>query len=72
LCVAWFALWICLVIIGVIPVLNFLDIILFPVLGIGMFILWLILMINAFNGKRIKIPFLSDLAAKQAGEAVAV
>jgi uncharacterized membrane protein len=35
-----------------------------------MFILWLILMINAFNGKRIKIPMLSDLAAKQAGTAV--
>jgi uncharacterized membrane protein len=67
LCIAWFILWICLVIIGVIPFLNFLDIILFPVLGIGMFILWLVLMINAFNGKRINIPFLSDFAAKQAG-----
>jgi uncharacterized membrane protein len=70
LCVAWFILWIGLIIIGVIPFLNFLDLILFPVLGIGMFILWLILMINAFNGKRIKIPMLSDLAAKQAGTAV--
>jgi uncharacterized membrane protein len=30
-------------------------------------ILWLILMINAFNGKRIIIPVLSPLAAKQAG-----
>jgi uncharacterized membrane protein len=34
---------------------------------LGFFILWLILMINAFNGKRINIPLLSDLAAKQAG-----
>jgi uncharacterized membrane protein len=65
--VLWFVLWICLVIIGVIPVLNFIDVILFPVLGLGMFILWLILIINAFNGKRINIPVLSPLAAKQAG-----
>jgi uncharacterized membrane protein len=34
---------------------------------LGFFILWLILIINAFNGKRINIPLLSDLAAKQAG-----
>jgi uncharacterized membrane protein len=34
---------------------------------LGFFILWLIVMINAFNGKRINIPLLSDLAAKQAG-----
>ena len=35
--------------------------------GLGLFILWLIVMINAFNGKRINIPVLSDLAQKQAG-----
>jgi uncharacterized membrane protein len=34
---------------------------------VGFFILWLILIINAFNGKRVNIPILSDLAAKQAG-----
>jgi uncharacterized membrane protein len=65
--VAWFITWICLVIIGVIPFVNFLDVILFPVCGVGFLILWLMLMINAFNGKRINIPVLSPLAAKQAG-----
>jgi len=67
LCVAWFIIWICLVIIGVIPFVNFLDVILVPLAGLSFLILWLILMINAFNGKRIKIPMLSDFAAKQAG-----
>ncbi len=36
-------------------------------ISLGFLVLWLILIINAFNGKRINIPFLSDLAAKQAG-----
>jgi uncharacterized membrane protein len=36
-------------------------------ISLGLLILWFILIINAFNGKRINIPLLSDLAAKQAG-----
>jgi uncharacterized membrane protein len=67
LSVVWFVLWVALVIIGVIPFLNFIDVILFPVVGLGLFVLWLILIVNAFNGKRINIPILSPLAAKQAG-----
>jgi len=50
-----------------IPFVNFIDIILFPLVGIGFLILWLIAMINAFNGKRFKLPFIGDLAQKQAG-----
>jgi uncharacterized membrane protein len=50
-----------------IPFVNFIDVILFPVVGIGFFILWLITMINAFNGKRFKIPVIGDFAEKQAG-----
>ncbi len=64
---AWFAVWIVLVIIGVIPFVNFLDLFLFPVVGICFLILWLITMIQAFQGKRFKIPVIGDFAAKQAG-----
>ena len=67
LTVAWFVVWVALVMIGVIPILNFIDIILFPVLVIGTLILWIIVMINAFNGKRINLPIIGALAAKQAG-----
>ena len=38
--------------------------------SLGFFILWLIVMINAFQGKAFKVPFVSDLAAKQAGTTV--
>jgi uncharacterized membrane protein len=34
--------------------------------GLGFFVIWLILFINAFNGKRIKLPIVGDLAEKQA------
>jgi uncharacterized membrane protein len=37
------------------------------VVGLLFFILWLIVMINAFNGKRFKVPLIGDLAEKQAG-----
>ena len=49
----WVAIWIVLAIIGVIPFVNL--------------ILWLITMIQAFQGKRFKIPVLGNFAEKQAG-----
>lgn len=64
---AWFCIWVCLVILGMIPFLNLVDIVLFPVVGIAFFILWLITMIQAFQGKRFSIPVLGSFAAKQAG-----
>ena len=65
--IAWIAVWVALAIVGMIPFVNFIDIILFPLVGIGFLILWLIAMVNAFNGKRFKLPFIGDLAQKQAG-----
>jgi uncharacterized membrane protein len=65
--VAWVAIWIVLAIIGVIPFVNFVDIVLFPLVGIGFLILWVIVLVNAFNGKRFKVPFIGDLALKQSG-----
>ena len=45
-----------------IPFVNFIDIVLFPLVGIGFLILWLIAMVNAFQGKRFKLPVIGDLA----------
>jgi uncharacterized membrane protein len=67
LSIAWFAVWVVLVIVGMIPFVNFLDVILFPLVGIGFLILWIIVLINAFQGKRFMIPVIGPLAAKQAG-----
>jgi len=64
---AWIAVWIVLAIIGVIPGLNLLDLVLFPLVGITFLVLWLITMIQAFQGKRFSIPVIGAFAAKQAG-----
>lgn len=65
--IAWIAVWVVLGIVGMIPIVNFIDIVLFPLVGIGFLIVWLIAMVNAFQGKRFKLPVLGDLALKQAG-----
>jgi uncharacterized membrane protein len=64
---AWIGVWIILAIIGVIPGLNLLDLVLFPIVGISFLVLWLIAMIQAFTGKRFSIPVIGGFAAKQAG-----
>jgi uncharacterized membrane protein len=66
LAIVWAAICIALMIVGVIPFLNLVDLILWPVLGIGFFVLWLIAIIQAFQGKRFAIPVLGGLAEKQA------
>jgi uncharacterized membrane protein len=55
-------------IILMIPVVNFLLVILVPVVWIAFLIVVLIAMIQAFQGKRFKIPVLGDFAEKQAGK----
>lgn len=40
---------------------------LFLIVWLGFFVLWLLLVINALNGKMFKIPVIADFAAKQAG-----
>lgn len=62
------ASWIVLMIIGFIPVLNLVDLILGPVIWLGFLILWIILVLKALKGEKFKLPFIGDLATKQAGE----
>lgn len=72
LTVAWVAMWVVLAVIGMVPFLNMLDIILAPLAMLGFVVLWIILLINAFNGKRFKLPMIGDLAEKQAGGVAAL
>src|SRR3954447_8813094 len=67
LAIGWVAVWVVLTVIGMMPGLNLLDLILAPLVSLGFFVLWLIVMINAFMGKTIKIPIVAGYAAKQAG-----
>lgn len=67
LSIAWFAVDVVLIVIGHMPFIGLINLLLWPLVALGFFILWLIVMVNAFNGKRFSIPFIGDLAAKQAG-----
>ncbi|HEY7615978.1 MAG TPA: DUF4870 domain-containing protein [Terriglobales bacterium] len=65
-CVAWIVLWIALSFIGMIPVLGWLTLLVWPLLGLGGLVLWIILLIKANQGQMFKLPIIGDLAEKQA------
>ncbi len=64
--VAWVVLAIALSIIGAIPVLGWATLLLWPLIGIGFLIVWIILLIKANGGQMWKLPVIGDLAEKQA------
>lgn len=46
---------------GFIPVIGWM---LFPVLGLVQLVLWILLMVKAYQGERFKLPVIGDLAEK--------
>ena len=66
LAIAGFAAGVVLRIIAFIPIVNFVLLLLAPLVWLAILALALIAMIQAFQGKRFKIPVLGDFAEKQA------
>ena len=64
--IAWFVIHIGFMIVGRIPIIGWFTGLLSLLVSLGLFILWIIVLIKAFNGERFKIPVIGDLAAKQA------
>jgi uncharacterized membrane protein len=65
---AWFVIDLAVAIFG--SFLSFFRLItfgLYPLISLAMLILWIMVLIKAFNGERFKLPIIGDLAAKQAG-----
>jgi uncharacterized membrane protein len=65
--VAWTALWIVLAFIGHIPFLGWATVLVWPLISLGGFVIWLILVLKAYQGQMFKLPFIGDLAEQQAG-----
>lgn len=65
--IAWIALWIVLGFIGHIPVLGWATLIIWPLIGLGGFVIWLILLLKAYQGQMFKLPVIGDFAEQQAG-----
>lgn len=66
-CIADVVVWGILTVLGMVPLLNLIDLILMPIVALGFLVLWVLLLVNAFNGKKWKLPVLGELAEKQAG-----
>jgi uncharacterized membrane protein len=46
---------------GVIP---FVNLVLVPILGLAQLVLWIILMVKAYQGEKFKLPVIGDIAEK--------
>ena len=64
--IAWTALWIVLSFIAHIPFLGWLTILIWPLIGLAGFVIWLVLLLKANQGQMWKLPYIGDLAEKQA------
>jgi len=65
--VAWTVLWIGLSIIGHIPFLGWVTLLLWPLISLAGFIIWLILVLKAYQGQMFKLPVIGNMAEQQAG-----
>ena len=64
---AYTVIVIVLQIITFIPYLGFLFLLLWILIGITAFVLWIILMVKAYQGEKFKLPWAGNFAEKQAG-----
>jgi uncharacterized membrane protein len=74
--VAWFATWVVLAILSmvvgtILPILgHLLGFIMMMVVGLGFFLLWIVLLLKANQKQMFKLPVIGDMAEKQANSAV--
>jgi uncharacterized membrane protein len=66
LCVGMIALGIVMSIIGMIPMVGLLTLVLWPLIGLGFLVLWVVCLLKAYQGQMWKVPFIGNLAEKQA------
>jgi uncharacterized membrane protein len=52
---------------GHIPFLGWATVLLWPLIGLGVFVIWLILVLKAYQGQMFKLPVIGDMAEQQAG-----
>jgi len=65
--IAWIVIDVAIGVFG--RVMSFMGLLafgLYPLVALAMLILWIMVLIKAFNGERFKLPIIGDLAAKQA------
>jgi uncharacterized membrane protein len=66
LAIAYVAVDFGMIILRRIPFFGWLTLFMWPLVGLGFFIIWIIVLIKAFNGERFKLPIIGQLAEQQA------
>lgn len=62
----YFAVWIGLTILAFIPYLGVAFALILPFLGLGFLVLWIVLMVKAYQGQKWVLPVIGPMAEKQA------
>jgi uncharacterized membrane protein len=57
----WIALWIVELILAHIPIIGFLGLIMFPIFGLAIFLVWIFLMYKAYSHEMFKLPIIGNL-----------
>ena len=65
--VAWTAVWIALSIVAHVPFFGWATVLVWPLVSLAGFVIWLILVLKAYQGQMYKLPFIGDMAEQQAG-----
>jgi uncharacterized membrane protein len=63
--IAWIVIGVALRIFAEIPVLGWLSLLIWPLIGLGGLVLWIILLLKAYQGQMFKLPIIGDLAEQQ-------
>ena len=63
---AWIAVNLGMLMMALLPNMRWTVLFFDPLLDLAFVIVWIRVMINAFNGKRIKLPIVGDMAEKRA------
>jgi uncharacterized membrane protein len=53
---------------GILPVIRWLALLLWPLLALVELVVWLLCLVKAYQGQMYKLPIIGDLAEKQIGE----
>jgi uncharacterized membrane protein len=57
----WIALWIVEFILAHIPIIGFLGLIMFPIFGLAIFAVWILLMYKAYSHEMFKLPIIGNI-----------
>jgi len=66
--IAWTVLWIGLSFVAHIPFLGWATVLLWPLFSLAGLVIWLILVLKAYQGQMFKLPVIGDMAEQQAGK----